>query len=291
MQISMSRFAAKSAFLALGVVATFGQAKAEPGDRKLLGKAGDWKNTVAGTTLKNRLYTVETDGSLYNTDLKTGKWQKVGKSGFAKTKFLFTTGAYITALESDGSLYRVNPVTGQRLRLGKAGDWKDTIKGTTVNGNIYTVEKTGELYRTDGKSGQWAPLGNPDFGGTTVIAGRNKAGYAEAGLFTIEGDGSLYTVNPADGTWKNLGKPALWKGSIAAVIVPEADTLYVVNDKGALQWSILAAGADVKPLPLGKPIYKKTQFLFVGYDDTMPWLYCIDSDGSLYAVEMAPMVG
>ena len=124
-----------------------------------------------------------------------------------------------------------------------------------------------------------------------IIREELQAAYANAGLFTIEGDGSLYEVKTTDGTWKNVGKPELWKGSKAGTIIGESDTLYVVNDQGVLQWSVLAAGDDVKPLPMGKPLYKNTKFLFVGHDGPMPTLYCLDSDGSLYAIEMAPMAG
>jgi hypothetical protein len=185
----------------------------------------------------------------------------------------------------------VAPVSGARTRLGKPGEWKDTITGATASNQIYTAEKSGALYRTNPVNGQWTQLGKPDFGGTVLMLGRDKVAYAETGLFTIEGDGSLYNVNPVNGTWKNLGKPALWKNSKAGTIIGESDTIYVVNNQGVLQWSVLAAGDDVKPIPMGKPVYKATKFLIVGHDGSMPTLYCLDADGSLYAVEMAPMAG
>jgi hypothetical protein len=284
---SPSRFIRRAALLGL-LLSTV--AHAEPGDRKRLGAPGALKNTVAGAALKNDFYSVAKNGALSVTDLKSGKTKKLGKATFAKTKFLMAAGSSLYALESDGSLYRVAPGSGAKTRLGKPGEWKDTINGAVASNQIYTVEKSGALYKTNPVNGQWAPLGKPEFGGTVLILGRDKVGYAETGVFTIEGDGSLYTINPSNGTWKNLGKPALWKSSKAGAIVGEADTIYVVNASGVLQWSILAAGDDVRPLPMGKPLYKNTKFLFVGHDGPMPGLYCLDADGTLYTVEMAPMV-
>lgn len=288
MNHAISRFARPAALL--GVLLT-SVAHAEPGDRKRLGASGALKNTVAGAALKNSFYSVSKSGALSVTDLKSGKTKKVGKAAFAKTKIMLAAGTSLYDIEKDGSLYRVNPATGAKSRLGSAGEWKDTFIGATANSQIYSVEKSGALYKTNPVNGQWAQLGNPEFGGTVLMLGRDKVGYAEAGLFTIEGDGSLYTINIKDGTWKNLGKNSLWKSSKTGTIVGEVDTVYVVNDKGVLQWSILAAGDDVKPLPMGKPIYKNTKFIFVGHSGLMPSLYCLDGDGTLYEVEMAPMVG
>ena len=288
MQVSISRWARPVALL--GVLLT-SLVHAEPGDRKRLGKAGNWKNTVAGAVLKNNLYSVESSGVLYSTDLKSGKWKPVGRAVFGRTKILLAANSSLYSIETDGNLYRINPANGGRHRIGKAGEWKNTLNGATASNQLYSVEKSGALYRTNSTTGQWKQLGKPEFAGTNLILGRDKVAYSETGIFTIETDGTLYNVNPSDGTWKNLGKPALWKGSKAGAIVSEVDTLYVVNDKGVLQWSVLAAGDDVKPIPMGKPIYKATKFLFVGHDGPMPSLYALDSDGSLYAVEMAPMAG
>lgn len=285
---SPSRFVRPAALLSVVLTSL---AQAEPGDRKRIGGAGEWQNTVAVATLKNNLYSVESDGTLYSTDLKTGKWKPLGKSKYPGTKFLCTAGNSLYVSQGDGSVFRVNPATGLKQRLGAAGVWKNVIKATSLSGGLYSVTSKGALYSTNTTTGRWTKIGKDEFGGTVLMLNREKVGYATAGLFTIEGDGSLYEVKASDGTWKNVGKPELWKGSKAGAIIGEADTIYVVNANGTLQWSILAAGDDVKPLPMGKPIYKSTKFLFVGHDGPMPTLYCLDADGSLYAIEMAPMVG
>jgi len=44
----------------------------------------------------------------------------------------------------------------------KAGEWNNTIALTTLGGRLYTIEKSGALYRTDLTNGKWVPLGNSD---------------------------------------------------------------------------------------------------------------------------------
>ncbi len=67
------------------------QAKADVGDWKRIGKAGEWKNTIALATMNDRLYTIEKGGALYVTDLPAGTWRQVGKTEFGRTLFLFYT--------------------------------------------------------------------------------------------------------------------------------------------------------------------------------------------------------
>lgn len=83
-----------------------------------LGRAGDWKNTIVGTSYKTGIYTVEQDGALYETDMSTGAWKQIGKAEFGKAKFMrwFSNALYI--MEDDG-LYRVNPTTGSRTAVSK----------------------------------------------------------------------------------------------------------------------------------------------------------------------------
>ena len=76
-----------------------------------VGQAGEWRNTIVGTTLNGRIYTVERGGTLYETNPATGGWKQIGKPEFAKTDYMFATGDSLYTIES-GNLYRVNPLTG-----------------------------------------------------------------------------------------------------------------------------------------------------------------------------------
>ena len=125
-----------------------------------LGPAGAWRGTRAGVVLKNRLYTCETNGYLYRTDLLTGTWEQVGKRAFGGTVFMFATGG-----------------------------WKGTRAGALFQGRLYSVEANGGLWATGLDTGTWKRIGKPEFGNTTFL-------FAAVGrLYTIEKDGSLYGVS------------------------------------------------------------------------------------------------
>jgi hypothetical protein len=248
---------------------------ADVGDWKRIGKAGEWKGTIALATMNDRLYTIDNSGALYVTDLAAGTWRQLGKAEFGKTRFLFAEGQSLYSIETDGSLYRVSPTNGAWSRVGQAGVWNNTIAGTMLNGRLYTVEQTGILYETIPATGVWKKLGNAEFAKSRFIFGEGSS------LYTIE-DGGLYRVNPTDGSWRLVGKAEDWTGTRAVAVL--ADQLYSANKSGALYKSSLETGQWVA---VGKPAFGKTAFLFVvGYQ-----LYSIESDGSLYAIETPRMVG
>ena len=66
-----------------------------------------WKDTVTGSTLGGKLYTIEKSGVLYETNLDSGKWKQLGKADFAKTAFSIAADKNIYTIEADGNLYEV----------------------------------------------------------------------------------------------------------------------------------------------------------------------------------------
>ena len=248
-----------------------GVARAEPGEWKQVGNAGDWKDTAAGVRLHNRIYTVEKNGGLYVTDPATGGWKQLGKAEFANTTLMLAAGGKLYTIESDGSLYRVSPNDGSWEQVGDAGAWKDTIAGVSLDNRIYTVEKNGGLYVTDPATGGWKQLGKADFANTTLM-------FAAGGkLYTIESDGSLYRVSPTDGSWEQVGDAGAWKDTIAGVTLD--NRIYTVEKNGGLYVTDPANGGWTQ---LGKADFANTAFLFAarGKLDT------IETDGSLYEVSI-----
>ena len=119
--------------------------------------------------------------------------------------------------------------------MGQAGDWKDTVALVTLNNNLYSIERSGALYRTDLNSGRWVQLGKAEFANTEFMFtdGQN--------LYTIEADGSLYRVSPADGAWNHVGQAGDWKDTIAGATLN--GRIYTVERSGALYETSPATGA------------------------------------------------
>jgi hypothetical protein len=243
------------------------------------GAAQAWKDTIAGTSLEGKIYTVESTGRLYVTDPATGEWQPIGKPEFANVTSLFAAGkgedARLYALEKDGSLYRINFTDGTWGRVGRQGGWKATIAAAAVTAAdgaplLYTVERGGALYVTSLVTGQFHQVGRPGFGNTRLLyaAGNDR-------LCTIEQDGSLYRIDARDGTWKKLGASFDWKRTLAGAILD--GKLYTTEGDGALYETDLDTG---KWTQIGKNEFGSTKFMFATGDH----LATIEESGNLYRV-------
>ncbi len=261
----------RSSLLVLLVLVPLPAAAVEPGGWGRLGPAGAWKDTIAGTVLNDRLYTVEKTGYLYVTDLSNGTWKQLGKQEFDKTTAMYAAGGNLYTIETDGSLYRVDPRDGSWARVGPAGAWKNTLAGTTHKDFLYTVEASGALFVTDLTTGVWKQIGKQDFA--------NTAGMWAAGddLYTIEKDGSLYRVNRTDGSWARVGTAGEWKGTRVGTVLK--NRLYTVESSGCLYVTQLGSGRWQQ---LGKQEFGDTIALFAAGDK----LFSIEKDGSLYWVSV-----
>ena len=77
------------------------------GEWKQVGKAGDWAGTISGVVLGGKIYTAESSGALYATNLKAGSWKQLGKADFKDTAVLFAVGDLLYSIEASGSLFEI----------------------------------------------------------------------------------------------------------------------------------------------------------------------------------------
>ena len=235
-----------------------------------VGPDAAWKATIAGTILQGRMYTVESDGTLYATNLKTGAWEPLGKPVFRNTRFMLAEGTELYTVESTGNLYHVNPANGGRKQVGPDGAWKATIAATVLGSGIYTIESTGALYWTNLDTGGWRHIGKAEFADTRFLFGSGNS------LYTIEADGSLYRVSPHDGSWARVGAAASWKGTIRGTVIN--GRLYTAEQDGKLYSTDLGSGQRAS---VGKAEFAGTRFMF----PSGAKLYTIEESGNLYRVE------
>jgi hypothetical protein len=159
------------------------------GTWKQVGRAGDWKATIAGTILNGSLYTAESSGVLYRTNLKTGEWSKIGNPDFINTKFMVAANNRLYTIEKDGTLYEIDPDNGSWNQLGKAGDWAATVNAVVCLGKMYSIESNGAFYETNLKTGTWKLLGKIDFKPEFLMSA--DWGY----LYAVDSAGFLYGLN------------------------------------------------------------------------------------------------
>lgn len=153
-----------------------------------LGKVGAWKALISAVVLGDAIFSVERDGKMYRTDLRSLSWRIVGNPGWAKTKWMFSAQGKIYTIERVGALYAVDPATGSWQRTGRFGAWAATTALTTLAGKLYTTERDGKFYRTDPPTGRYLRFGKADFGETRLL-------FAVASrLYALDRDGALYHV-------------------------------------------------------------------------------------------------
>ena len=247
--------------------------RGEEGSWQRVGPIGGWKNTLAGVFLKDRLYTVETNGILWRTNVETGVWTAVGRAEFANTRFMFAAGGCLYTIETNGCLYRVGPDDGSWTQVGAAGDWSNTRAGCVLGDRLYTIEKGGALYETNLGSGKWKQIGKAEFGKTSFVFS------AGANLYSIESDGSLYRIHPGDGTWSQIGSAGTWKDTLAGTVVN--GRLYTASRDGVLWETNLESGARRK---IGGPDFAATTAMFTAGSVALT----VETDGSLYQVNVKP---
>lgn len=124
-------------------------AAAKPGDWKVVGKEGDYKKTKVATADGGKLYSVDSAGGLYVTDLASGTWKMIGEDDWSKTKWMWASGSTLMVVDSNGDMFKVNAADGKWKQIGEQWAWKGLKQGAMLDGALYTVESSGQLFVTD----------------------------------------------------------------------------------------------------------------------------------------------
>jgi sugar lactone lactonase YvrE len=236
-----------------------------------LGQAGAWKATAVATIWRDRLFTAETDGSLVETDLDTGRRTPRAQAGFADIRLLFAATRGLFGITAEGSLVAIDAARGSRSVLGKAGAWKDASAGVVFNDRLITADTRGRVYTTDLTSGQWRALPTPRLDGIRFLFGVDTL------LYAIDQTGDLIEIDPGTGMVRRVGRSGDWKTTVTGVVL--SNQLVTIELNGVL-W-------ETKPKTglyeaIGTPDYAAARFLV----PTDTELYCIEADGSLYHIRL-----
>ncbi len=115
-----------------------------------------WKNTLDGFIKNGVMYTVETNGFIYCTDLKTGEWWFMYHNQFFGN-FLFQVGDNMYLIDQYGSLFQIFN-KNYYVQLGKKNIWKNTTHLTVFNNKVFSIEATNKLFETTLKNGKYKEI-------------------------------------------------------------------------------------------------------------------------------------
>ena len=116
-----------------------------------------WKQTLDGFIYKNVLYSVETNGYIYCTNLSNGEWWFLYHYQFFGKFFFVTESGNIYLIDQFGALYHLSEKNFY-MQIGKKNAWKNTIHATVYMDKLYTIETPDKFYETNLKNGKWKEI-------------------------------------------------------------------------------------------------------------------------------------
>jgi hypothetical protein len=193
-----------------------------PSTWKQIGGAGAYRNSLAVNGMNGRFYSIESDGTLYSSDLN-GSWTQIGKSGeYAGTTMFLAVGGRIYNVQR-GTLYATDPSSGIWVQIGDAGDWANTVLMAGMDGYLWSFERNGSLYRTD-QQGTFAKVERGSLHPQMLAAMGGK-------LWAIE-DATLWSLDPSKGDWDLLGDPGDFEDTFW--FIASTDYLWELDHDGTL---------------------------------------------------------
>jgi len=106
------------------------------------------ENTIALAALDGKLYSVETNGTLYET-ITDETWRQIGDDcEFQNLEMLVAMGGFLWTVES-GTLCKTSITALDWQQVGEIAEWETAIAMTASNGFIWSVEKDRTLFKTN----------------------------------------------------------------------------------------------------------------------------------------------
>ena len=128
-----------------------------------------WSTMDRVFTVRHTCYGIENGGLYFFPTVNKKLNRKIGKDDFYNVGTLIKGDTLLLSLIGDGSLYDINLSTGVWRRIGKTKDWKREKAGAILNGKLYSVDSDEGFYVTDLNDGTRKQIDNTQFGRATVL--------------------------------------------------------------------------------------------------------------------------
>jgi hypothetical protein len=117
-----------------------------------------WKNTLDGFVKGDVLYTIESNGFFYCTDLNTGEWWFLYLNQFWGKHFFQTPLGRMFMIDQYGNLFQIFN-KNYYIQIGKKNAWKNTTHLCTLNDKLFSIETSNKFYETNLDNGKWKEIG------------------------------------------------------------------------------------------------------------------------------------
>ena len=161
----------------------------ETGQWSILGKAGDWINTVLAVPVYGYLYSVEKNGTLYATNVNTGNYLPLGKPDFAGCTSIYETGGSLYLTGASGNLMQVSEADGSWKQVLAPQSLTNSIGAAVLSGKLYSLENDGSLIRYELPVGTKTVLGKISFKAPVILMA------AGIKLYLLDASGTLQEIS------------------------------------------------------------------------------------------------
>jgi hypothetical protein len=125
-----------------------------------------WKNTLDGFIKDDILYSVESNGFIYCTDLNTGEWWFMYHNQFFGNFFFRNpSDNKMYLIDQYGSLFQIFN-KNYYTQIGRKSGWRNTTHLTVFNNKIFTLESSNKCYETNLSTGKWKEI--------AIVKSKNK---------------------------------------------------------------------------------------------------------------------
>ena len=232
---------------------------------KQIGKANIYTRFRFAVHFNGALYSIDNTAALYKTDLSTGAYTRLGNVTYNNTKFFFNKNNRLYSIETDGSMNTIDPLSGTWSVIASIGTWSTIERVISVGYSFYAIENGGLFYYPTLNPRNRKQLGESEFfnlgglylGDTTLCTrsgdgnlyeistttgvwkkiGKKEWKYSKAGavindkLYTVETPSALFETTLSDGTRKQLDSTQFTKASF---MFADSGKLYTITSEGTL---------------------------------------------------------
>lgn len=118
------------------------------GDWKTVSTIGDWSTIEKAFVIGNSLYSIENGAFYYHKSPSATNRVQRGGSDFFNPGSLLRADMHLYSLVSDGSLYEISTATGKWNTIGKSKSWRKAKATEVFGDKFYTVDAAGALTAT-----------------------------------------------------------------------------------------------------------------------------------------------
>jgi hypothetical protein len=130
---------------------------------------GSWNEIDRVLVVGRKFYTTQNGALFYHPTMNVKVKTKIGDDEFQDLGFYFKTDTTLHSLFEDGTLYNIDMTTGKWKRIGAKKGWKFAHAGAVIGNKFYSFEIPSSLFETDLTTGEKKELDKTQFRNTEIM--------------------------------------------------------------------------------------------------------------------------